>query len=96
MKKGRDVVGPMRDVITSQSRVGRGCLQQLCLVNIDDCKNTQVTFVLFYFTFSFCQLRVCCRGPDAQEISIDCCSGVVRRANAGNATLSAYVRSLVH
>jgi len=35
--------------------------------------------------------RVCCCGPGGQEISIDCCSCVMRRANAGSATLSEYV-----
>ena len=36
-------------------------------------------------------LEVCCWGPGGQEISIDCCSSGVRRANADSATLSAYV-----
>ena len=36
-------------------------------------------------------LQVCCCGPGGQEISIDCCSSGVRRANAGSAPLSAYV-----
>ena len=36
-------------------------------------------------------LQVCCCGPGGQEISIDCCSSDVRRANAGSGTLSAYV-----
>jgi len=37
-------------------------------------------------------LQVCCCGPGWQEISIDCCTaGVMRLANAGSATLSAYV-----
>ena len=38
-------------------------------------------------------LDVCCCGPGGQEISIDCCSSGVRRANAGSATLSAYAGS---
>ena len=29
--------------------------------------------------------------PGGQDISIDCCSSGVRRANAGSATLSVYV-----
>jgi len=36
-------------------------------------------------------LQVCCCGPGGQEISIDCDSSGMRRANAGSATLSAYV-----
>jgi len=39
------------------------------------------------------ELQVCCCGPGGQEISIDCCSIGVRRANAGSSTLSAYVCS---
>jgi len=45
----------LRDVTNAsagQSRVdlvGRDWLQQLCLVTIDDCKNTQETFILLYF-----------------------------------------------
>jgi len=35
--------------------------------------------------------RVCCCGSGGQEISIDCCTAGVRRANAGSAALSAYV-----
>jgi len=38
-------------------------------------------------------LRVRCCGPGGQEISIDCFSSGVRRANAGSATLSADVES---
>jgi len=38
-------------------------------------------------------LPVCCCGPGEQEISIDCCSNSVRRANAGSATLSVYTGS---
>jgi len=37
------------------------------------------------------QQQVCCCGPDRQEILIDCCSSSVRQANAGIATLLAYV-----
>jgi len=36
-------------------------------------------------------LQVCYCGPGGQEISIDCDSSGMRRANAGSATLSAYV-----
>ena len=38
-------------------------------------------------------LQVCCSGPSGEETSIDWCSSGVRRANAGSATLSAYVCS---
>ena len=41
-------------------------------------------------------LQVCCCGPGGQETSNDCCSSGVRRANAGSATLSAYVDSYGH
>jgi len=34
-------------------------------------------------------LQICCCGPGRQELSIDCCSS--SGANAGSATLSAYV-----
>ena len=40
-------------------------------------------------------LQVCCCGPGGQEILIDCCAAGAqqrRRANAGSATLSAYIR----
>jgi len=39
-------------------------------------------------------LQVCCCGPGGQEISVDCCTASAqqqRRADAGSATLSAYV-----
>ena len=38
-------------------------------------------------------LQVCCCGLGGQDISTDCCSRGGRRANAGSATLSAYVCS---
>ena len=38
-------------------------------------------------------LQVCRCGPGGQKISIDCCSSNVRRANAGSATMPAYIRS---
>ena len=38
-------------------------------------------------------LQVCCCRPGEEEISIGCCSSAVRWANAGSATLSAYVGS---
>jgi len=45
-------------------------------------------------------LQVCCCGPGGQKISIVCCTAGVRQANAGSATLSAYVvaehRLIVH
>jgi len=36
-------------------------------------------------------LQVCCCGSGGHEISVDCCSSGLRRANVGSATLSAYV-----
>ena len=38
-------------------------------------------------------LQVCCCVPNGQDISIEGCSSGVRWANAGSATLSAYVGS---
>ena len=41
-------------------------------------------------------LQSCCCGPGGQEIPVDCCTAgaqLQRRANAGSATLSAYVDS---
>ena len=47
-------------------------------------------------TTSYPLLRICCCGPSAQKISIDCWTTSAqqqRQANAGSATLSAYVGS---